>query len=414
MIKLSTIKNVIGRMIIDSRGNPTVEADVYLENGVYGRAAVPSGASTGSKEALELRDKQPLYNGLGVDLAVANINLIKKTVIGMEANNQLAIDNAMLNLDGTTNKSNLGANAILAVSLANLQATAKDAGLSLYKYLGGNKIPRPMMNVINGGAHANNPLSVQEFMIVPKGDSFKNIIEKSLTVFGTLKSLLKEYNQNTNVGDEGGFAPNLQRTEQALDLIVEAISRSNYQIGIDFELALDIAASEFYNETTQQYNLDGDNYTTGELLNYYKLLVTKYPIISLEDPFAENDYLGFQQITAELGDKIMIVGDDLFVTNESLLKQGITNKYANAILLKPNQIGSYSEMLNTIKLAKNNMFKTIISHRSGETEDTIISHLGVGLETDFIKTGSLSRSERVAKYNELLRIEEDIKRGDNE
>lgn len=401
-------------MIIDSRGNPTVEADVYLENGVYGRAAVPSGASTGSKEALELRDKQPLYNGLGVDLAVANINLIKKTVIGMEANNQLAIDNAMLNLDGTTNKSNLGANAILAVSLANLQATAKDAGLSLYKYLGGNKIPRPMMNVINGGAHANNPLSVQEFMIVPKGDSFKNIIEKSLTVFGTLKSLLKEYNQNTNVGDEGGFAPNLQRTEQALDLIVEAISRSNYQIGIDFELALDIAASEFYNETTQQYNLDGDNYTTGELLNYYKLLVTKYPIISLEDPFAENDYLGFQQITAELGDKIMIVGDDLFVTNESLLKQGITNKYANAILLKPNQIGSYSEMLNTIKLAKNNMFKTIISHRSGETEDTIISHLGVGLETDFIKTGSLSRSERVAKYNELLRIEEDIKRGDNE
>lgn len=414
MIKLSTIKNVIGRMIIDSRGNPTVEADVYLENGVYGRAAVPSGASTGSKEALELRDKQPLYNGLGVDLAVANINLIKKTVIGMEANNQLAIDNAMLNLDGTTNKSNLGANAILAVSLANLQATAKDAGLSLYKYLGGNKIPRPMMNVINGGAHANNPLSVQEFMIVPKGDSFKNIIEKSLTVFGTLKSLLKEYNQNTNVGDEGGFAPNLQRTEQALDLIVEAISRSNYQMGIDFELALDIAASEFYNETTQQYNLDGDNYTTGELLNYYKLLVTKYPIISLEDPFAENDYLGFQQITAELGDKIMIVGDDLFVTNESLLKQGITNKYANAILLKPNQIGSYSEMLNTIKLAKNNMFKTIISHRSGETEDTIISHLGVGLETDFIKTGSLSRSERVAKYNELLRIEEDIKRGDNE
>lgn len=412
MIKLSTIKNVIGRMIIDSRGNPTVEAEVYIADGIYGRAAVPSGASTGSKEALELRDNATLFHGLGVEKALMNVNLIKDSVIGLESSNQLLIDNTMLNLDGTTNKSNLGANAILAVSLANLQATAKENGVPLYKYLGGRKIPRPMMNIINGGAHANNALSVQEFMIVPKGESFKDIMSKSVTVFGTLKMILKEKNQSTNVGDEGGFAPNLSGTEEALDLIIEAIHRSNYKAGIDFELALDIAASEFYDENNKIYNLDGKKYTTDELLKYYELLVEKYPIISLEDPFAENDYEGFQKITALLGSKIMIVGDDLFVTNEELLKQGIINNQANAILIKPNQIGSYSEMLNTIKLAKTHNFKTIISHRSGETEDTIISHFGVGLETDFIKTGSLSRSERVAKYNELLRIEEELKRGD--
>ena len=409
---MSTIKNVIGRMIIDSRGNPTVEAEVYIANGIYGRAAVPSGASTGSKEALELRDNATLFHGLGVEKALKNVNLIKDSVIGLESSNQLLVDNTMLNLDGTTNKSNLGANAILAVSLANLQATAKENGVPLYKYLGGCKIPRPMMNIINGGAHANNALSVQEFMIVPKGESFKDIMSKSVTVFGTLKMILKEKNQSTNVGDEGGFAPNLSGTEEALDLIIEAINRSNYKSGVDFELALDIAASEFYDENNKIYNLDGRQYTTDELLKYYEVLVEKYPIISLEDPFAENDYEGFQKITALLGSKIMIVGDDLFVTNEELLKQGIINNQANAILIKPNQIGSYSEMLNTIKLAKAHNFKTIISHRSGETEDTIISHFGVGLETDFIKTGSLSRSERVAKYNELLRIEEELKRGD--
>lgn len=396
------IINIKGRMVLDSRGTPTVEAEVTLDNNIIAQAIVPSGASTGSKEALELRDA----DGFMVSQAVNNVNtIIKDALLNVEFSNIEEIDKLLITLDGTDNKSNLGANAILAVSLAILKAVAAYNNKSLYQFLGGSKIPRPMMNVINGGAHANNSISIQEFMIVPKGNTFVEMITKSIVVFKNLKQIVKEKGYSTSVGDEGGFAPDFKNAREALDTIMEAIINSGYEG--EFDLALDVAASELYDKN--EYNMDGEIYTGDQLLEYYNELINDYPIISIEDPYDENDFNSWQMINAKLGSKIMIVGDDLFVTNQKLLKTGIDEKWANAILIKPNQIGTYTETMLAIQMAKMAGYKTIISHRSGDSEDVTIAHLGVGLNTDFIKTGSLSRSERVSKYNELLRIEERIK-----
>lgn len=405
------IKNIIGREILDSRGNPTVEVDVILENGVIGRAAIPSGASTGTREALELRDNDiNRYNGKGVLKAVVNVNqIIKPALIGLDCENQREIDEVMLKLDGTETKSNLGANAILGVSMANLKAAAINAGKNLYEYIGtGKDLPYPMMNILNGGAHADNNLDFQEFMIIPQASSFKERLRTGSEVFHTLKKVLNEKGYHTGVGDEGGFAPSLKSNKEALDLICEAIVKAGYTPGKDVKLALDIAASEFYNDGKYNLSGEGKSFNTDELINFYKELVDSYPIISLEDPVDENDWEGFRKITEELGDKIQIVGDDLFVTNIKFLQKGIDNHSGNAILLKVNQIGTISETIDTINLAKTNNYKTIISHRSGETEDTTIADLAVGLSLGQIKTGSLSRTDRICKYNQLLRIEEDI------
>lgn len=408
---MSKIKDIKAREILDSRGNPTVEVDVLLESGAKGRAAVPSGASTGSKEALELRDNDPKrYQGKGVLKAVNNVNtIIKDALIGLESSHQRQIDETMIKLDGTENKTNLGANATLGVSLAVLKANAKEKNIPLYKYFGDEiSLPRPMMNILNGGAHADNNLDFQEFMIIPNAKSFKETLRIGSEVFHTLKKVLKENGFNTGVGDEGGFAPNLNTNEEALDMLMEAIKEAGYTPGKDVNFALDVAASEFYEDGI--YNLKGANkkLTSNELVDYYQTLIDKYPIISIEDPVDEEDWEGFRKMTEKYGDKIQLVGDDLFVTNIKYLQKGIDNKAGNAILIKLNQIGTFTETLETINLAKENGYKTIISHRSGETEDVTIADLAVALNLGQIKTGSLSRSERTAKYNELLRIEEDL------
>ncbi|MCM1371076.1 MAG: phosphopyruvate hydratase [Clostridium sp.] len=409
---MSKIKDVIAREILDSRGNPTVEVDVILESGVMGRAAVPSGASTGEREALELRDGGTRYMGKGVLKAVDNVNnIIKNTVIGMEASNQKELDYKMIELDGTKTKSKLGANAILGVSMAALKASAKEAGIPLYKYVGDKDIlPVPMMNILNGGAHADNRLDFQEFMIIPQADTIKERVRIGAEVFHNLKSVLKSKGLVTSVGDEGGFAPNLESNTEGFELIIEAIKKAGYVPGKDVFLGIDVAASEFYENG--KYELKGENrsLSTKELIDFYKELCDKYPIISIEDPVDENDWDGFRIITEELGDKIQLVGDDLFVTNKECLQKGIDNHAGNAILLKVNQIGTITETLETIDLARKNGYKTIISHRSGETEDTTIASLAVGLGLGQIKTGSLSRTDRICKYNELMRIEEQLEK----
>lgn len=405
---MSKIRDLKGREVLDSRGNPTVEVEVLLEDGSLGRALVPSGASTGTREALELRDHDERFMGRGVLKAVNNVNtIIREKLIGLESSNQELIDNTMIELDGTKNKSHLGANAILGVSLANLKASAISAKLPLYKYVGsGTELPVPMMNIINGGAHADNNLDFQEYMIIPQRDTIKERIRIGAEVFHNLKKVLKEKGYNTNVGDEGGFAPDLKSNEEGFKVIIEAIKSSGYIPGKDVKLAIDVAASEFYENGT--YHIDGKQLTTKELIKFYEELVNKYPIISIEDPVDENDWEGFTAITKVLGDKIQLVGDDLFVTNIECLEKGIKLQAGNAILLKLNQIGTYTETLKAINLAKSNGYKTIISHRSGETEDTTIADLAVGLNLGQIKTGSMSRTDRICKYNQLIRIEEEL------
>ena len=405
---MSKIKDIVAREILDSRGNPTVEVDVYLESGIMGRAAVPSGASTGMREALELRDKDNRYLGKGVLKAVRNVNeIIKPALIGKDALNQREIDTIMIDLDGTENKSKLGANAILGVSMAVLRAAANYKNEPVYKYIGNGKtLPRPMMNIMNGGAHADNNIDFQEFMIIPEADTVHERIRIGAEVFHNLKAILKEQGYVTAVGDEGGFAPNLGSTREALDFIMEAIKKAGYVPGKDVNIGLDVAASEFYEDGL--YNVEGKKLTTNQLIDMFINLVNDYPIISIEDPVDENDWVGFRSITEKLGDKVQLVGDDLFVTNSKYLQMGIDNKAGNAILIKVNQIGTITETLETINLAKKNGYKTVISHRSGETEDTTIADLAVGLDLGQIKTGSMSRTDRMCKYNQLMRIEEEL------
>ncbi len=402
------IKNVIGREVLDSRGNPTVEVDVILENNIVGRAIVPSGASTGEREALEMRDGGSRYNGLGVLKAVNNVNIIlKDSIVGMDVFEQQKIDHKMIEVDGTPNKSNLGANAILGVSMAVLKAAANCDNMQLYKYVGnGTSLPVAMMNILNGGCHADNNLDFQEFMIVPNRDSIHERVRVGAEVFHTLKKLLKEKGYFTGVGDEGGFAPNLSSNEEAFQLIIEAIKKAGYIPGKDVNLAIDVAASELYENG--KYNIDGRGFTTEELIEYYDELINKYSIISIEDPLDQNDWDGFADITKRLKDRVQIVGDDLFVTNKKYLEKGIRLGCCNAILIKVNQIGTITETLETIELAKENNYNIIISHRSGETEDTTIADLAVGLNIGQIKTGSLSRTDRICKYNQLLRIEDGL------
>ena len=406
---MSKIRNIHAREIIDSRGNPTVEVDVTLESGITATASVPSGASTGVHEALELRDNDPKrYNGKGVLQAVKNVNeKIFPKLKGMDALNQKLIDQTMIELDGTESKTNLGANAMLGVSLAVLKAGAKFKKEELYAYLGNKKtLPRCMMNILNGGAHAENKLEFQEFMIIPSKEEYLDNLRMGAEVFHSLQKILKEKGLSCGVGDEGGFAPSIDNTKEALDLIQEAIEKAGYKLGSDIFIGLDVAASEFYKDG--YYNLEDKKMTSDEMIDYYEDLISKYPIISIEDGLDQDDYIGWQKLTKRLGDKLQLVGDDLFVTNKKLLQKGIELKMANAILLKLNQIGTVTETLETIKLAQENGYKTIISHRSGETEDTFISDLAVGLNLGYIKTGSLSRGERIAKYNQLLRIEEKL------
>ena len=406
------IKDVIGREILDSRGNPTVEVDVILENGILGRAAVPSGASTGEREALELRDGGDRFNGKGVLKAVENVNgPLRDLVIGMDAANQKELDYAMINLDGTDTKSKFGANAILGISMAAMKASALNEGKPLYRYVGdGIVMPKPMMNIINGGAHADNKLDFQEFMIIPQRDTIHDRVRVGAEVFHSLKKVLNEKGLATGVGDEGGFAPDLQSNTEGFELIMEAIRKAGYEPGKDVCLAIDVAASEFYKDG--KYNLvgEGRSLTTDELIDFYDELVNKYPIISIEDPVDENDWDGFTKVTERLGDKIQLVGDDLFVTNKKCLQMGIDHHAGNAILLKVNQIGTITETLETIDLAREHGYATIISHRSGETEDTTIADLAVGLNLGQIKTGSMSRTDRICKYNQLMRIEEELNR----
>ena len=405
---MSKIKDIIAREILDSRGNPTVEVDVYLENGTMGRAAVPSGASTGMREALELRDKDDRYLGKGVLKAVNNVNeIIKPALIGKDALNQREIDTIMIDLDGTENKSKLGANAILGVSMAVLRAAANYKNEPVYKYIGNGKtLPRPMMNIMNGGAHADNNIDFQEFMIIPEANTVHERIRIGAEVFHNLKAILKENGYVTAVGDEGGFAPNLKSTREALDFIMSAIKKAGYTPGKDVNIGLDVAASEFYEDGL--YNVEGKKLTTNQLIDMFVNLVNDYPIISIEDPVDENDWVGFRSITEKLGNKVQLVGDDLFVTNAKYLQMGIDNKAGNAILIKVNQIGTITETLETINLAKKNGYKTVISHRSGETEDTTIADLAVGLDLGQIKTASMSRTDRMCKYNQLMRIEEEL------
>lgn len=408
---MGKIKDIKAREILDSRGNPTVEVDVILENGVMGRAAVPSGASTGIREALELRDNDKnRYMGKGVLKAVKNVNTeIRDLVIGMESTNQKEIDYKMIELDGTETKSRLGANAMLGVSMAVLKASANEKNIPLYKYIGNGKtLPVPMMNILNGGAHADNKLDFQEFMIIPQASTIKERVRIGAEVFHNLKNVLKSKGLATSVGDEGGFAPNLESNTEGFELIMEAIKKAGYVPGVDVKLGIDVAASEFYEDGKYVLAGEGRSLTTDELIEFYKELCGKYPIISIEDPVDENDWEGFRKITEELGDKVQLVGDDLFVTNKKCLQKGIDNHAGNAILLKVNQIGTITETLETIELARKNNYKTIISHRSGETEDTTIASLAVGLDLGQIKTGSLSRTDRVCKYNELMRIEEEL------
>ena len=406
-----TIKNIYAREILDSRGNPTVECEVTLENGIKAMASVPSGASTGSREALELRDNDSnRYHGKGVLNAVNNVNtIIKNALVGKDCN-QTKIDAALIHLDGTEYKTKLGANAMLAVSLACLKAGAMANNKELYAYVSNGKVsmPIPMMNIVNGGKHADSGLDIQEFMIVPAVHSFKERLRVGSEVFHTLKSMLTKLNLSTAVGDEGGFAPKLNSNEEAINLIVEAIKTSGYIPGKDVYIAIDCAATSMYDEQTKMYHLDGKLVNADNLMKYYIYLINKYPIISIEDPFMEDDFKSFEVFTRIINNKIMLVGDDYFVTNIKFLQKGINNHAGNAILLKANQIGTITEMIDTIILARKNNYKLVISHRSGETEDTFISDLAVGLCIPYIKSGSLSRGERIAKYNRLLRIEEQI------
>jgi len=410
---MAKIKNIKSREVLDSRGNPTVEADVLLDSGVLGRAIVPSGASTGEKEALELRDTaSKRFLGKGVQTAVNNVNkVIAPKLIGKKPDFKLA-DQIMIKLDGTENKSKLGANAILAVSLAVAKAAANEKGLSLYKYLGGKDahiLPIPLMNILNGGMHADNNLDFQEFMIMPIGaPTFKEAIRIATEVFHSLKSILKSKNLSTSVGDEGGFAPSLNSNEEAIILIIEAINKAGYKERKDIYLALDVASSSF--EKAGKYILKGEGkaLNSQQMIDKYKALIKKYPIVSIEDGLSENDWQGWIKLTKEIGKKVQLVGDDIFVTNPKIFKKGIDEDIANSILVKVNQIGSLSETLETIFIAKANKYTAIISHRSGETEDITIAHLAVATGVGQIKTGSLSRTDRVAKYNELLRIEEEL------
>ncbi len=411
---MTAITHIHAREIIDSRGNPTVEVDIELEDGAFGRAAVPSGASTGSLEALELRDNdKKRYKGKGVKKAVANINNeISDVLLGFDATNQVKIDQILLDLDGTENKSRLGANSILGVSLAVAKAAAQSSNLPLYRYVGGagaHILPVPMMNIINGGQHANNKLDIQEFMIMPvKATSISEAIRIGAEIFHELKHRLSEEGLNTSVGDEGGFAPNFGKADEALSFIMKAIEGAGYHAGSDVVLALDVAASEFFHEG--KYVLEGEGKTLdcGKLLKYYETLVNRYPIVSIEDPMAEDDHLGWKEITNLLGKKVQLVGDDLFVTNPAILAQGVEQGLANALLVKVNQIGTLTETLQAVQLAQRSGYRAILSHRSGETEDTTIAHLAVATNCGQIKTGSLSRSDRLAKYNELIRIEEQL------
>lgn len=407
------IKDIKGREVLDSRGNPTVEVDVILEDGTLGRAIVPSGASTGEREALELRDGGDRYLGKGVLKAVANVNgPLRDLVIGMDAEDQKKIDYAMIEADGTETKSKYGANAILGISMAVLKASANQKKLPLYRYVGnGTTLPRPMMNIINGGAHADNKLDFQEFMIVPIRDTIKETVRVGSEVFHHLKKVLNSKGFSTGVGDEGGFAPDLGSNTEGFELIMEAIEKAGYVPGKDVAIAIDVAASEFYDKDLGKYKFHwstGEEFTTDELIDFYEELISKYPIISIEDPVHENDWEGFTKITERLGDKIQLVGDDLFVTNKKCLQMGIDRHAGNAILLKVNQIGTITETLETIELARSHGYKTVLSHRSGETEDTTIADLVVGLDLGQIKTGSMSRTDRICKYNQLIRIEEEL------
>lgn len=414
---MTTIADVRAREILDSRGNPTVEVDVLLKCGVLGRAAVPSGASTGEHEAVELRDEDAnRYLGKGVLKAVANVNdVIKPEIVGINALKQVEIDHLMIELDGTPNKAKLGANAILGVSLAVAKAAAAALNLPLFRYIGGvnaKELPLPMMNVLNGGAHADNNVDLQEFMIMPAGaDSCSEALRMGAEVFHNLRSVLKDKGYNTAVGDEGGFAPNLGSNEEALELLMEGIKKAGYKPGEDVLIALDPAASEFYNAEEGVYILEAEKEpkkSPEEMVKFYAGLVDKYPIISIEDGMAEDDWDGWKMMTDELGGKIQLVGDDLFVTNTERLQRGIENGICNSILIKVNQIGTLTETLDAIEMAKKAHYTAVVSHRSGETEDSTIAHIVVGTNAGQIKTGSMSRSDRVAKYNELLRIEEEL------
>lgn len=407
---MNKITNVYAREILDSRGNPTIEVELTLNDEVFAVASVPSGASTGSKEALELRDNdKDRYLGKGVLKAVNNVNtIIRDNIVNKSFDSQRELDYYLISLDGTANKSKLGANAILGVSLAYLKASAIINGKELYEYLGSDyTIPRCMMNILNGGCHANNNLDIQEFMIIPSKDDYKENLRMGSEIFHNLDKILKENNLSCGVGDEGGFAPNISSTREALDLVSDAVKRSGYVLGSDVYLGLDVAASEFYKDNL--YHFEGKDLTSDELINYFLELVREYPIISIEDLLAEDDYEGWKKATSKLSN-IQLVGDDLFVTNKKLLEYGIENNMANAILIKLNQIGTVTETLETIKLAKEHGYKTIISHRSGETDDTYIADFAVGLNAGQIKTGSMSRMDRICKYNRLLRIDEDIKK----
>jgi enolase len=413
----TSIRNVFAREILDSRGNPTIEVDVRLEHGTLGRAAVPSGASTGEHEAWELRDgDKKRYGGRGVKKAVANVNdEIAPVLKGWEARDQKKIDNELIELDGTSNKKNLGANALLGVSLAVAHAAANAENMSLFSYLGGPEarvLPVPMMNILNGGAHSDAPIDFQEFMIVPRGaPTFSEALRYGAEVFHMLKSLLKDRHLSTAIGDEGGFAPQLHSAEDALESISTAIRKAGYSLGEQIFIALDPAASEFYDREGNVYvfkKSDGSTKTAGELIDYYADLCAQFPIISIEDGCAENDWAGWKKLTAKLGEKIQLVGDDLFVTNVEFLRKGIAEHIANSILIKVNQIGTLTETLATIDLAKKNHYATVISHRSGETEDATIADIAVATNAGQIKTGSLCRSDRTAKYNQLLRIEEEL------
>ena len=406
---MADIMHIFAREILDSRGNPTVEVEALLSDGSHGQAAVPSGASTGEHEAHELRDGDDRYDGKGVLKAVENVNeTIADALIAFEADDQRLIDNTMIELDGTDNKKNLGANALLGVSMAVAKAAAEAAELPLFRYIGGpnaHTLPVPMMNILNGGAHADSGVDVQEFMIAPIGaETFAEALRMGTEVYHALKSVIKSKGLSTGLGDEGGFAPSVESTKAALDLIVEAIEKTGYKLGSDVALALDVASSEFYENGT--YNFEGGKHSAEEMIQVYADLVEQYPIVSIEDPLDENDWDGYVTLTEKLGDKIQIVGDDLFVTNPKRLAEGIEKGAANALLVKVNQIGTLTETFDAVELAHRNSFRTMMSHRSGETEDTTIADLAVALSCGQIKTGAPARSERVAKYNQLLRIEQ--------
>lgn len=411
---MSLILDIYAREVLDSRGNPTVEVEITTDSGIVGRAMVPSGASTGVHEAVELRDKdKKRYLGKGVLNAVKNVNeIIAPALEGFEITNQLAIDKALIELDGTKNKSKLGANAILAVSMAAARAASNELNIPLYRYIGGvnaKTLPVPMMNILNGGEHADNNVDIQEFMVMPLGaKTFKEALRMGTEVFHNLKTVLKEKGYSTSVGDEGGFAPNLNSNEQALQTIIEAIERAGYVAGKDIFLALDVASSEMYENGIYNFKGESKKYTSEQLVQYYETLVEKYPIISIEDGLAEDDWEGWKLLTNKLKNKIQLVGDDLFVTNKERLSKGIENNIANSILIKLNQIGTITETLDTIEMAKTHGYTCVISHRSGETEDTTIADLAVAVNAGEIKTGSASRTDRICKYNQLLRIEDQL------